>query len=68
MWSKAVKTYRVGKEEDRTTFMLTTKFKGLMILKIGNDRYLSKAFTDQQKEYLSALKVNPDIFIKLIPG
>jgi transposase len=52
--------------ERPTTFMLTTKFRGIMIVKIGNHRQLSKPFTDQQKEYLLALNVNPRIFVK--PG
>jgi transposase len=52
--------------ERPTTFMLTTKFKGIMIVKIGNDRQLTKPLTDHQKEYLLALNVNPRIFVK--PG
>ncbi len=52
--------------ERPTTFMLTTKFKGVMIVKIGNERQLSRALTGQQKEYLRALNVTPAIFIK--PG
>jgi len=35
-----------------------------MILKIGSKRRLKKPFTSEQKEYLSALNVSQDIFIK----
>ncbi len=50
--------------ERPTTFMLTTKFKGVMIIKIGKQRQLARPLTDQQKEYLIALNVTPEIFIK----
>jgi len=46
--------------------MLMTKFQRIMIIKIGNNRKLNKPFTEQQMEYLVALKVNPNAFIK--PG
>ena len=46
-----------------TTFMLMTKFQGIMILKIGSERRLNKPLNSQQLEYLSALKVGPEIFI-----
>ena len=45
-----------------TTFMLMTKFQGVMILKIGSDRRLNKPLKPQQLEYLSALKVSPEAF------
>ena len=54
--------------ERPTSFMLTTKFKGIMIIKIGNYRQLSKPLNAQQKEYLLALNVSPEIFIKLGVG
>ncbi len=47
-----------------TTFMLMTKFQGVMILKIGTKRRLNKPLKSQQREYLSALKVSPDAFIR----
>ena len=49
-----------------TTFMLMTKFQRIMIIKIGDNRRLNKPFTKQQMEFLVALKVNPNAFIK--PG
>ncbi len=49
-----------------TSFMLTTKFQGIMIIKIGQNRQFNKPLTKQQKEYLIALNVQPNCFIK--PG
>jgi len=46
-----------------TTFMLTTKFQGVMIIKVGNIRKLNKPLTEQQREYLLALNVNPNVFV-----
>ena len=46
-----------------TTFMLMTKFQGVMILKIGPGRRLNKPLNSQQLEYLSALKIGPEIFV-----
>ncbi len=43
--------------------MLTTKFQGVMIIKVGNIRKLNKPLTEQQGEYLLALNVNPDVFV-----
>ncbi len=45
-----------------TSFMLMKKFLGISILKIGRSRRLSKPLTDQQKEYLTALNLSPEIF------
>ncbi|HHL34969.1 MAG TPA: IS1634 family transposase, partial [Desulfobulbaceae bacterium] len=46
-----------------TTFMLMTKFAGVMILKIGSERRLNKPLKPQQLEYLSALQISPEAFI-----
>jgi len=46
-----------------TTFMLITKFQGVMILKIASKRRLNKPLNSQQLEYLSASKIAPEIFI-----
>lgn len=46
-----------------TTFMLMTKFQGVMIIKIGSERRLNKPLKPQQLEYLSALEVIPEAFI-----
>jgi hypothetical protein len=43
--------------------MLTTKFQGVMIIKVGDTRRLNKPLTEQQREYLLALNVNPNVFV-----
>ncbi|KPA10663.1 hypothetical protein MHK_009129 [Candidatus Magnetomorum sp. HK-1] len=48
-----------------TSFMMLTKFMGMMIIKIGTKRVLSKALSSDQKEYLLALKLNFDIFVNV---
>ena len=47
-----------------TSFMLLTKFSGVIIVKIGNHRQLNKPLSTQQKEYLAALGLKEDIFLK----
>ena len=49
-----------------TAFMLMTSFQYLMILKIGKHRRLNRPLTQNQREYLRALGLNEQIFIK--PG
>ncbi len=49
--------------ERPTSFMLLTKFYGVMIIKYGNKRILNKPLTKQQKEYLFALGISQDDFI-----
>lgn len=51
-----------------TTFMLMTKFQGLMVLKIGFKRRLKKPLKPQQMEYLFALGVSPDAFTSVPSG
>jgi transposase len=45
-----------------TSFMLGTKFAGVIVLKIGGERILSKPLTSQQKEYLHSLGIRSDVF------
>ena len=49
--------------ERPTSFMMLTKFIGIMVIKVGTKRRLSKALSSDQKEYLSALQLNFDIFV-----
>ena len=49
-----------------TSFMLLTKFAGIIVIKTGNRRMLSNPLTTQQKEYLSALEISEETFIR--PG
>jgi len=46
-----------------TSFMLTTKFVGITVIKVGNKRILNKPLTPQQKEYLNALGVSQETFV-----
>ncbi len=46
-----------------TSFMLVTKFAGVMILKVGNERIMNTPLTQQQKEYLNALGISSDVFV-----
>jgi transposase len=45
-----------------TAFMMTTKFSGVMVIKIGTKRSLNREFSTGQKQFLQALNVNPDVF------
>jgi transposase len=45
-----------------TSFMLGTKFAGVIVLIIGGERRLSKPLTSQQKEYLHSLGIRSDVF------
>ena len=57
------------KPTDRpTSFMMTTKFTGIMVIKIGNERRLSKPLHSDQEAFLVALGINPSSFIKPQPG
>ncbi len=47
-----------------TSFMLMTKFSGIFIIKVGKERLLNKPLNTQQKEYLKALHLTPEIYRK----
>lgn len=52
-----------NKQTDRpTTFMMSTKFCSVHILKKGNTRWLSRKINSVQKEYLDALGLGEEIF------
>lgn len=55
--------WKERRTERPTSFMLTTKFIGIIVIKIGNKRQLGKPLSAQQKEYLLALNVDPEIFV-----
>ncbi len=46
-----------------TSFMMTTKFMNVLVITIGNVRYLANRFTDVQLAYLKALKIDPEVFV-----
>ena len=51
-----------------TSFMMTTKFSGVMVIKIGSKRILNREFSIEQKEFLHALHVSPEVFTQPRPG
>ena len=46
-----------------TSFMLTTKFLSILVLKVENQRRLARPLRPVQLEYLRALNVDPMVFI-----
>ena len=57
------------KPTDRpTSFMTTKKFMGTMVIKIGNERRLSKPLHSDQEAFLMALGINSSWLIKPRPG
>lgn len=51
-----------------TSFMMTIKFSGVMVIKIGTKRSLNRKFSPEQKQFLQALHVSPDVFTQIRPG
>jgi transposase len=51
-----------------TSFMMTTKFSGVMVIKIGPKRILNREFSPEQRQFLRALPVSPDVFTQPRPG
>jgi transposase len=47
-----------------TSFMMTTKFLSILVAKSGSQRQLVKPLKSVQLEFLQALNVNPEVFIK----
>lgn len=57
------------KQTDRpTSFMMSTKFIGIMVTKIDNHRILTKKLSAVQSSYLVALGLTPSIFTNPRPG
>jgi transposase len=48
--------------EHPTAFMMTTKFTGLLVLKVGSQRQLARPLSTVQQQYLSALGVAATCF------
>ena len=58
-----------GKPTDRpTSFMMTTKFQGLQVVRVGHIRLLKPGLTQTQKNYLLALGVSEMVFTDPRPG
>ena len=51
-----------------TSFMMTTKFSGVMVIKIGSQRILNREFSTEQRQFLRALHVSPEAFTQPRPG
>jgi transposase len=51
-----------------TSFMMTTKFSGVMVIKIGAKRILTREFSSAQKEFLHAFHVSPEVFTQSRAG
>lgn len=45
-----------------TSFMMTTKFLEILVLKLGSKRQLARPLRPVQQEFLQALNLSPDIF------
>jgi transposase len=50
-----------------TTFMMTTKFSGMLVLSIGGQRHLLKTLNDVQLQYLKILDLTPEVFTNVPP-
>jgi len=46
-----------------TSFMMTTKFLTILVARLGDRRQLARPLRLEQKEFLQALNVSPDVFI-----
>jgi hypothetical protein len=46
-----------------TSFMMTTKFLSILVLKVEHHRQLARPLSMVQLEYLKALDVDPSIYI-----
>ncbi len=51
-----------------TSFMMTTKFYGVMVAKIGTQRFFARKLTTVQTTYLLALGLSPGVFTHPVPG
>ncbi len=57
-----------GKATDRpTSFMMLTKFKGIMVVASGQVRVLKPPLTPVQQAYLKALDVPESVFVESRP-
>ena len=48
--------------ERPTSFMMTTKFAGLLVLKVGGHRQLARPLAGAQQQYLTALGLSASCF------
>ncbi len=50
-----------------TTFMMTTKFSGMLVLVVGGQRHLARPLSDIQLQYLKILDLAPEVFTPVPP-
>jgi transposase len=50
-----------------TTFMMTTKFSGMLVLVVGGQRHLLRPLSDIQLQYLKILDLTPEVFTTVPP-
>lgn len=51
-----------------TSFMMSTKFSGVIVIKIGTKRCLNREFNTEQTQFLQALDVRPEVFTQIRAG
>jgi hypothetical protein len=51
-----------------TSFMMTTKFVGIIVVNIGSKRRLARPLTPIQEDYLVALGISAKYFTEPTPG
>ena len=47
-----------------TSFMMTTKFKGLLVAEIGGEWYFANPLSDVQQEYIQALGLSEELLLR----
>ncbi len=47
-----------------TSFMMTTKFKGLLVAEIGGEWYFANPLSDEQQEYIRALGLSEEVLLR----
>jgi len=54
----------VRRQTDRpTSFMMTTKLKGIMVVKSAKERFFARKLSPVQEIYLQALGITPEVFL-----
>jgi transposase len=66
--NKAKITGWVKRQTSRpTTFMMTTKFSGMLVLSVGGRRHLLRPLNEVQLQYLKILDLTPEVFTTVPP-
>jgi len=51
-----------------TTFMMTTKFKGLLVARIGEEWFLTAPFTKAQQQFVQAMGLSEEMILRKSAG